>query len=174
MPVTLPRLAHLALSALSLASLALAAGCGPVDPIAPEPPTPFKPNGPLGFEVGTGEGSFRSLSDDAEVSVVFGPQGGEHIWFGARCQGAGSPARVTYSIVDFTGAFVSTEKKLVLPAEADHHGWRSEAGVTAFIDGSAPLVDGMKVIFHGHLEDDYGTSMDATAEGVLTGVGSSF
>src|SRR5438067_1417032 len=51
---------------------------------------------------------------------------------------------------------------------------RSEAGLTAFIDGNAPLVEGMKVTFHGHLEDDYGTMVDATAEATLTGVNGGF
>lgn len=170
MNATLPRAARLA---LSLALLAFAPGCGPVDPIEPEPPAPFEPSGPLAFEVGTGEGSFEALSAGSQVTLNFGAQNGEHIWFGARCQGAGSPARVRYSIVDVTGAFLSTEKKIMLPAENDPEGWRSAAGRTAFIDGSAPLVDGMKVIFRAHLDDDYGTSMDASAEGVLTGVGNS-
>jgi hypothetical protein len=158
-------------SALCLALLALASGCGPVDPIEPPLPVPFEPSGTLRFEVGTGEASYRSLDPGEHVSITFGPQGGEHIWFGARCQGAGSPAKVRYSIVDITGAFVSREKKLVLPAESDAEGWRSQAGITAVIDGSAPLVEGMKLFFRGHLEDDYGSVMDASSEAVLTGVG---
>ncbi|MFO0755468.1 MAG: hypothetical protein U0359_03200 [Byssovorax sp.] len=168
----LHRINGLALALVSLA--ALSTGCGPVDPIAPEPPAPYKPSGTLAFEIGTGEGGFQALTPTTEVPLNYGPQGGEHIWFAARCKGAGSPARVHYSIVDVAGDFVSTEKLLVLPAEGDAEGWRVEAGTTAFIDGNAPLMNGMKLFFKGHLDDDYGTSLDATAEAVLTGAGDSF
>ena len=164
MIATLSRTAHLV---VTLTALALASGCGPVDPIEPTPPAPFEPSGKLGFEIGTGDGSFKAIEPGAKVELQYGAQGGQHIWFSARCQGAGSPAKVRYSITDAQGLFVSVEKQTVLPADPDGEGWRSVGGMTAFIDGNAPLSDGMKLVFRGHLEDDYGTELDAMSEAML-------
>lgn len=61
------------------AALALAAfGCG--DPM---PPEPFEGT----LEIGTGETGFEPLTDEQEVPLVFGPQGGHHVWISFRVTG---------------------------------------------------------------------------------------
>ncbi|MBO6934191.1 MAG: hypothetical protein JJ863_04430 [Deltaproteobacteria bacterium] len=59
-----------------LASAAL--GCG--DPV---PPTPFEGT----VEIGTGETGFEPVADEQSVPLVFGPQGGHHVWISFRVTG---------------------------------------------------------------------------------------
>ncbi len=65
---------HAAFAALALAAF----GCG--DPM---PPTPFEGT----LEIGTGETAFEPLADEQEVPLVFGPQGGHHVWISFRVTG---------------------------------------------------------------------------------------
>jgi hypothetical protein len=47
----------------------------------PEPPA-------LVVEIGTGANAFEPLAEDSSVPLIFGPQGGYHIWAGARIEEA--------------------------------------------------------------------------------------
>ena len=62
-------------SAATVAGLAalLCTGC---------PPMQF--DGPPGVEAGTGEFAFEAVTDGMEVPIIFGPQGGSHVWLGVR------------------------------------------------------------------------------------------
>jgi hypothetical protein len=62
-----------------VAALALlASACG-----EPAPPEPFEGT----LEIGTGETAFEPLSEEQEVPLVFGPQGGHHVWISFRVTG---------------------------------------------------------------------------------------
>jgi hypothetical protein len=154
--------ARAALFAAAFASLAFASGCTHV--IQPEGPT-----GKPAFEVGTGEGEFDTLGPSVAVPINYGIQGGTHIWFAARCKNLGPNAALTYSITDANGAVVSTEQSVMLPSDPGDDGWRTVAGLTAFIDGTVPVTSGMTVVFHGHIEDDDGHVLDATGDAVVDG-----
>ena len=53
-------------------------GCGD-----DSPPTPSD----MTLEVGTGESAFEPVGDMQEVPLVFGPQGGHHVWISFRVTG---------------------------------------------------------------------------------------
>ncbi len=65
----------------------------------PSPPidVPDTPD-TLSVEVGTGVAAFEPLVDGGEVELVFGPQGGFHVWTGVRLRGA-----------DFTEGYVNLQ-----------------------------------------------------------------
>lgn len=69
---TLFRTAAIAVGALA------AFGCG-----EPVPPTPFEGT----VEIGTGETGFEPVADEESVPLVFGPQGGHHVWISFRVTG---------------------------------------------------------------------------------------
>lgn len=160
----------LRLALLGLASLAFASGCDPASDTGPQP-TPvvkYPPSGELALEVGTGTDAFQALGPDARVAINYGPQGGQHIWFAARCHGAGSPATITYSIEDEQGGIVSTQQQTVVPSDPQQDGWRAVTGLTAFLNIDPGTVMDKKVVFKAHLEDDYGTSLDAPGEATVS------
>jgi hypothetical protein len=164
----------LRLALFGLASLALASGCAPgidTDP-QPTPVVRYSPSGKLALEVGTGTGAFEALGPDATVALNYGAQGGQHIWLAARCRGAGSPATITYSIEDEQGGIVSRERQTVVPSVPQQDGWREVTGLTAFLDIDPGTVMNKKVVFKAHLEDDYGTSLDAPGEATVSQGGS--
>jgi hypothetical protein len=70
------RFSTLPLGAAALLAL-LTGSCG--DP----PPTPFEGT----LEIGTGEVAFESVTDRQEVPLVFGSQGGHHVWISFRVTG---------------------------------------------------------------------------------------
>jgi hypothetical protein len=160
----------LRLALFGLASLAFASGCGPAADTEPQP-TPvrkYAPSGELALEVGTGEGAFEALGPDTQVALNYGVQGGQHIWFAARCRGAGSPATMSYSIEDEQGGIISNEQRTVMPSDPEQDGWRTVTGLTAFINVDLGTVKSNKVVFKAHLEDAYGTSLDAPGEATLS------
>jgi hypothetical protein len=165
-----PTMTPLRLALLGLASLAFASGCAPAldtDP-RPTPIVKYAPSGELALEVGTGTGAFEALGPDTRVAINYGPQGGQHIWFAARCHGAGSPATITYSIEDEEGGIVSAEQQTVVPSDPQQDGWRAVTGLTAFLNIDPDTVMDRKVVFKAHLEDDYGTSLDAPGEATVS------
>lgn len=64
-------------AAIALGALA-ALGCG-----EPVPPEPFEGT----LEIGTGETGFLPLTHEQSVPLVFGPQGGHHVWISFRVTG---------------------------------------------------------------------------------------
>lgn len=50
---------------------------------------PPSPAPPVVVELGTGDTSFEALPADGEVSLVFGPQGGYHVWTAVRVRDPG-------------------------------------------------------------------------------------
>lgn len=144
--------------AAALAVLAFAGGCS----------RNVVYKGPPAFEVGTGDGDFEPLGPGATVPINYGPQGGEHIWFAARCRGVGAKVALTYGIVDDQGNVVSSEQNTAIPDDdTDDEGWRIVSSLTAFVD--TYVVEGTRVVFRGHIEDDEGHALDATAETVVEG-----
>jgi hypothetical protein len=122
--------------------------------------------------VGTGDGAFEALGPGVKVPINYGSQGGEHIWFAARCRGFGGSVVLTYSIVDAQGKEVSSAQEAVIPDDRDDEGWRVVTSLTAFIaDGpeAAPVEDGTHLVFHGHAADEQGHASDATGEAVVKG-----
>jgi hypothetical protein len=178
--MTFLRRACLALAAL--ASLAVSIGCIAPTPPGPAPdpqPTPdpmakYPPSGKLALEVGTGDGTFTPLADGMQVDVNYGPQGGEHIWLAVRCKGAGSPANITYRIDDEDGNVVSDVQQATAPSKQGQDGWRSMTGLTAFLDVDPASVAGKKVVFKAHLDDSYGSWLDAKGEALVQDGGGTF
>jgi hypothetical protein len=159
----------LRLALFGLACLAFASGCGAAGDTDP-PPAPvahYPPGGELALEVGTGEGAFEVLGPETRVTLNYGAQGGQHIWLAVRCHGAGSPATINYSIEDEQGGAVSNEQRTVVPSEAQQDGWRGVNGLTAFINVDTATLGNKKVVFKAHLDDDYGSSLDAQGEATL-------
>jgi len=66
----------------------LAAGCAGGEPAAP---------GETWAELGTGEWEFVSLTDEQEVDLIFGSQGGYHVWASIRTEGL-DPSRVMLEV----------------------------------------------------------------------------
>ncbi|MFO0739612.1 MAG: hypothetical protein U0270_27185 [Labilithrix sp.] len=76
---------------LLLGAPVLAASCEGTngDPPAPSPPVavPDTPDS-LTVELGTGDTAFEPLAEQGEVALVFGPQGGYHVWTAVRVRDA--------------------------------------------------------------------------------------
>ncbi|MFT3772900.1 MAG: hypothetical protein QM820_46535 [Minicystis sp.] len=151
---------------LAFASLSMVAGCKPhfVDPNA-------KPE----LQVGTGDGEFEPVGPKVPVPVNYGPQGGEHIWFAARCRGVAADPVLTYSIVDDQGNVVSAEQSIVISDDdIDDQGFYVISSLTAFIDDTVSIPAGTHLVFHGHLEDTAGHVLDASAEAILADAADGF
>jgi hypothetical protein len=84
--------------ALLVAALSLL-GCGigprggePNDGGSEQPPTDAGNTVP-DLEVGTGISAFEPLTDGQSVSIIFGPQGGYHVWAALRLKKSFAPER---------------------------------------------------------------------------------
>ena len=82
------------------------------------------------LEIGTGEWSFISVEDRGEVELVYGPQGGWHVWVSLQAEGI-DPRRVEMELTtEIAGLPESRERSIVyvdLQAERDgtfvRYGW---------------------------------------------------
>lgn len=154
--VMTPRL----LLALAFASLAVVAGC--------KDPVPYNATAKPELQVGTGDGDFEALTAGATVPINYGPQGGSHIWFAARCRGVAENAALTYSIVDDEGNVIAPEQSTVMYGDdIDDQGFRWISSLTAFVEG--PAGEGTRLVFHGHIEDDAGHAADGAGQAVVEG-----
>ncbi len=79
----------------ALIAAILAAACSPEDP--DQPPACDVPEVVLDVAVGTGLDEFQEMADGASTLLVYGPQGGFHIWTAIRVRGA-SVERVTVEL----------------------------------------------------------------------------
>ncbi|APR86480.1 Hypothetical protein A7982_11829 [Minicystis rosea] len=147
-----------ALVALALASLSAVTGCHQIH---------LDPNAKPELQVGTGEDDFETLGTGVTVPVIYGPQGGSHIWFAARCRALGEHAVLDYSLEDEQGNVVSGPQQVMLPDDPDDdEGWRTLTGLQAFV---GDLGEGMHLTFKGHVDDSIGHTLDASGEATVHG-----
>ncbi len=118
----------------------------------PTPPAPrIGPDGATMFvEVGTGETSFAPLADGDALELVYGPQGGYHVWGACGIYGIDPEGRVLhYTLRDATTGEVLADLSLALATRrlsATDGGW---------------LRIGDRVIFPGVTEPSGLTGRDA-------------
>ena len=103
------------------AAFVAASACSPPDPSH------------FAVEVGTGETRFQPLATGDTVDIIRGPQGGFHIWIGARAKAPVDPrgAEVVYSILDAGGREVSINGQRTTLAENGE--WFEVFGLFGFL-----------------------------------------
>jgi hypothetical protein len=101
------------------------------------------------LEIGTGDVSFQALNPGDPVTIVYGPQGGWHVWTAGRVTGLGPTLRVLPGLTDLaTGTPIAgladTDDTTILLADFDGCSG-SFAGQRAIIDDwvppEGPLID---------------------------------
>jgi hypothetical protein len=71
-------------------------GCGAEDPDSPSPADDGVPS----IEVGTGLAGFQPIPPGADLEVIYGSQGGYHVWLSVRGVAEGETATVAFGLVD--------------------------------------------------------------------------
>lgn len=119
---------------------ALSAGAC-LDVAAVEPPPEPLP----ALEIGTGTYRFEPVPEGAGVPLVFGAQGGWHIWVAVRIQGLADDAgsfEVTHYPLDDPDAAARVSHGIRLDPP-NTEGWRSYVGWPAMLTDAACGVDGL-------------------------------
>lgn len=112
---------------------ALVAGCGPdetpVDDGCDVPATA------LDVEVGTGLDEFEPITDGAKVSLIYGPQGGFHLWTAIRVRDV-SAERVSVELdaVRDDGMRVGGSGAVTVVLVTNPDGTRVRTGLYAYVD----------------------------------------
>ncbi len=121
-----------------IAAALLAGGCGAAE----------RPPG-IACEVGTGRFAFEPVRDGDDVPIIFGPQGGYHVWGSARVRGAGaSDAVLRYMLRrPATAAISVVEARMRLSPVGDADGWSEALGATVFVPVPSDI-EGQLVSLH--------------------------
>jgi hypothetical protein len=147
---------------LAAATAALALGCDP----GPEEPEPFDlPDGGVAttvLEVGTGRDRFVPLGEADEVEVVFGPQGGYHIWGSLRTRGLDPDNAEVHFRVALEGPPETTlsESRYVLPLQKSGR-WHQWLGLIGFVPEPAEVY-GRRVLLSMTVRDRGGRTLSDT------------
>ena len=98
----------------------------------------------LDVELGTGQESFLAIADNDPVDIIFGPQGGHHIWGAVRVRGMkANAAHVRLAAVAEDGDKAGGGGPLRIQFErADAH--QERAGLFIYIDDPAQIDDPWK------------------------------
>jgi hypothetical protein len=142
-----------------LAGLAvgLAAGCGTGGDGCPGGDDG---GGPPWIEVGTGEWRFEPLEDGQDVPLVFGSQGGYHVWVSYRTGGL-DPVDVRIEIATEILSHPDTRTASILTRtlpQADEPGVYGQIGWPAVVP-QAGCADGEPVEVEVRLEDRHGMAV---------------
>lgn len=110
--------------------------CGPADEVGEEELCEAPLSQGMALQVGTGETEFISVAPTDSIPIIFGPQGGTHLWIALRVQGADETSRVELEVrsPDGVGAFGGRTTVTVNLGAADAEGWRERAGLFGFLD----------------------------------------
>ena len=124
------------------------------------------------MELGDGAGTWHQLADGAEVELHLGPQGGQHMFAGARISGlwpgerrdGTDDPRVGFRVLDAGGEVWSAGLRPVrrpfVPCASG--GFELDGGSTIYmIDGAAGL-DGREVELEVEVEDTFGATASDT------------
>jgi hypothetical protein len=148
--------------ALTLLSCAETDGSPSLDlvPVPSTPPT-------LQVDVGTGTSDFVERADGDPVELVYGSQGGYHVWTAIRVHDERVPdvqVNLSTRLMDGTPAGPASRMVAVLSPPRD--GARSAAGLRNFIE-NAELVRGQRFVLR--VEVVSGDQQHGFAERVVTG-----
>lgn len=103
------------LGSLLAASLALGCSDAARPPTATPPPVTeeCRPSATPAVQLGFGDDTFTVPEVDAETTQVFGPQGGSHVFVGARMTGFTNPVEVSFEARDaFTGGRLGSGRRV--------------------------------------------------------------
>lgn len=122
----------------------------------------------FGVELGQGSAGWQPLEDGAELELHLGPQGGQHmfagariggLWPGERLDGTDDP-RVGFRVVDPAGGVWSAALRPVrrpfVPCAAG--GFELDGGSTIYMIDGASALDGREVELEVNVEDTYGAA----------------
>lgn len=116
----------------------LAVGCDASNPRPPVlDPAPLPSTAPTrAVEVGTGEGVFQPITRETVVDVVYGPQGGHHVWTAVRVTGAKlSSAQINvFARLSEGGASVGRPSRVLTDFGRANGAEQVHAGITNFVD----------------------------------------
>lgn len=124
-----------------LASAAVLFGCGGTETPASSPSC--EAQGTLQVELGTGLDSFQPVATNPEATVIFGPQGGYHIWTALRVAQSGlQSVKVTLQAKLEDGRAVGPESTVDIRLVESTDGTSSgRSGLFTFIDDPADVKD---------------------------------
>ena len=98
-------------------------------------------------ELGTGASSFIAVHDGDRVPIIFGPQGGYHIWGSVRAKGLSSKQVVLrYRLTSASGVMldpVSVVVELAPPPEGGDAGVAQSVGTRVFVQDPAAIRETM-------------------------------
>src|SRR6185503_9948972 len=144
----------LSLRALALGALVASASCAEGGDTSGGATLDCGDSGAPALEVGTGLLGFLPI-DPSGVPMVYGPQGGYHVWVSARAHGLGPRVLVRYGVHDtMSGDLLSRaglQQRLKLTANAAGD---DAVGLVCFLDGKDPLENvGHEVVVWAAIED---------------------
>ena len=120
----------------------------------------------VAVELGEGKGGWRQLEDRATVEVHLGPQGGQHMFAGARISGlwpgerrdGTDDPRVGFRVVDTGGEVWSAAlrplRRPFVPCAAG--GFELDGGSTIYMIDGATALDGREVELEVDVEEAFG------------------
>lgn len=121
------------------------------------------PSNPAAFEVGTGESCFERLSENGEIALMSGPQGGYHLWLSIGCADCGDQVLVAYGVRDpATGQALEGTIDSAAMIELSGGTWRQVAGFQVPIPGvqwdpeMAPPAKGTPIVLWAAAKDGSG------------------
>lgn len=116
-------------------------GANPTDPVVVPSTQPT-----LATEIGTGEDAFQALPDGGPVTLVYGSQGGQHIWTAVRVRGVAADAGL------FANVSVSSDATPLGPESGWAGPWTAVSGDTLELAGMRAYlrepISGKDVILH--------------------------
>jgi hypothetical protein len=111
------------------------------------------------LEVGTGTSAFEPLTDGQSVSIIFGPQGGYHVWAALRLKKSFAPERVEVHARLLQGSAELSDNGYLLNLvdAGDRYEWY---GLQALVPDPA-AIDGQPVTVRLEVKDQSGKSASA-------------
>ena len=122
----------------------------------------------LAVELGQGRAGWQPLEEGAELQLHLGPQGGQHMFAGARISGlwpgerrdGTDDPRVGFRVVDAAGEVWSAALRPVrrpfVPCAAG--GFELDGGSTVYMIDGATALDGREVELEVSVEDAFGAA----------------
>ncbi|MEC7242477.1 MAG: hypothetical protein VXW32_14675 [Myxococcota bacterium] len=93
------------------------------------------------FDLGTGDAQFETVAEGEEVTMIYGPQGGWHIWGSVRVRNTRDVIKIHFTASDTVSQsyVVDVTTQVALAMEDDCTG--TYTGMYGFLD-TDPLIDG--------------------------------